>query len=125
MEDDEDLTPFEEEFSRWISRDSYIPRPYGPSRARETAYTPETVTPAPEEIRSLLPQRVIVAPDSPPAAPEMAVRHRKTSAPTPSVATNNEEKKKSFALTPLDKEYYEPEDKIVTQSKLNNFLLNT
>lgn len=125
MEDDEYITPFEEEFSRWMSREPYIPRPFGPARARESAYIPDPITPRPEEMRPLPPPREIHPPESV-AVPEMAIRQRKTSTPLPSVVKKNEEKKKTFALTPLDKEYYEPEHKVVTQSELNfiheNFL---
>lgn len=118
MDDDEDISPFEEEFSRWMSREPYIPRPFAPVRAREPAYISAAITPRPEEVRPLPPPREISPPESIPA-PEMAIRQRKASTPVPSAVMNNEEKKKTFALTPLDKEYYEPEHKVVTQSELN------
>lgn len=123
MEDDEDFTPFEEEFSRWISREPYFPRPYGQVRARDQEYVSDTVTPIPIEVRPLLPPREIIPTKTIPPSPGMSMWYRKTSTPsssTSSVATNDEEKKKAFALTPLDKEYYEPADQIVTQSKWNN-----
>ncbi|KAJ8737639.1 hypothetical protein PYW08_000234 [Mythimna loreyi] len=107
MEDDEELTPFEEEFSRWISREPYVPRSLGPS-----AFVPETISAVPEEIRPLLPPREII-PESTPT-PEMPVQHQESSA-APPVAIDIEEKKKTFALTPRDKEYYEAEVKIEPQ----------
>ncbi|KAH9628010.1 hypothetical protein HF086_017985 [Spodoptera exigua] len=116
MDDDEELNPFVEEFSRWMARDPYVPLKYGQEAAREPAepaYIPETITPAPEEIRPMPPPREIVSPE-PISAPQVDVENHKSSTLAPS-EIGNEQNKKTFALTPLDKEYYEPEDKIVTQ----------
>ncbi|CAH0703545.1 unnamed protein product [Spodoptera exigua] len=116
MDDDEELNPFVEEFSRWMARDPYVPLKYGQEAARESAepaYIPETITLAPEEIRPMPPPREIVSPE-PISAPQVDVENHKSSTLAPS-ETGNEQNKKTFALTPLDKEYYEPEDKIVTQ----------
>ncbi|KAJ8737198.1 hypothetical protein PYW07_000469 [Mythimna separata] len=106
MDDEEDLTPFEEEFSRWISREPYAP-PFGAPQTRD-ADVPETVTPVPEEIQPLPLPKEIIQPESIPA-PEAPVQHQETSTAAPPVPINNEEKKKTFALTPLDNGYYEPE----------------
>uniref|UniRef100_A0A2A4JWA5 Neural proliferation differentiation and control protein 1 n=1 Tax=Heliothis virescens TaxID=7102 RepID=A0A2A4JWA5_HELVI len=110
MDDDEDLTPFEEEFTRWVGREPTIPRTYGP--IREPSYLP--VTPAPEEVRPIPPPRELAPPETLPA-PQAATQQRDISTKTPTVDKKDDNKKKTFALTPLDKEYYEPEDKIVSQ----------
>ncbi|XP_021187563.3 uncharacterized protein LOC110374251 isoform X1 [Helicoverpa armigera] len=109
MDDDEDLSPFEEEFTRWIGREPNVPRTYGP--VRETPYLP---TNAPEDVRPIPPPRELVPPETLPA-PEASAQHREISTKPPTVPTKDEDKKKTFALTPKDKEYYEPEDKIVSQ----------
>lgn len=120
MEEDESLSPLEEEFSRWIDRDRYIPQPYRPMAQEMHAYIPETITPAPEDMQPLPPPREIRP--EPIAEPNpMAIRNHKAPIPPSKITVKDEEKKKSFALTPLDKEYYKREDKIITQSK---FILN-
>ncbi|CAH1647621.1 unnamed protein product [Spodoptera littoralis] len=116
MDDDEELTPFVEEFSRWMARDPYVPLKYGQEAVREPAepaYVPETMTPTPEEIRPVPPPREIVSPE-PISAPQVEARNQVSSTVAPA-KTENEENKKTFALTPLDKEYYEPEEKTDTQ----------
>ncbi|XP_022832531.1 uncharacterized protein LOC111360678 isoform X1 [Spodoptera litura] len=116
MDDDEELTPFVEEFSRWMARDPYVPLKYGQEAIREPAelaYVPEAMTPTPEEVHPVPPPREIVSPE-PISAPQVEARNQVSSTVAPA-KIENEENKKTFALTPLDKEYYEPEDKIETQ----------
>ncbi|XP_075991140.1 uncharacterized protein LOC142986509 isoform X2 [Anticarsia gemmatalis] len=105
-EEEESLTPFDDEFSRWMSQDPYMPRPYeGPVAPRDLPnYIPDS--PGADYVQPLQSPREDIIPAVIPNE-TMAVK-----LPNPIEAR---EKKETFALTPLDKGYYEPEEKIKTQ----------
>ncbi|XP_026730757.1 uncharacterized protein LOC113495950 isoform X2 [Trichoplusia ni] len=117
MDEDEVVIPLEEEFTRWMAQDSYVARPYGleMSNDKPIQYTPDSVGPTPEEVQPLPPPRELVQPETIPEPKVLPSREQELPTPEPTKVITEKEKKKTFALTPLDKEYYEPADNIITQ----------
>ncbi|CAH0578172.1 unnamed protein product [Chrysodeixis includens] len=117
MDEDEVVIPLEEEFSRWMAQDSYVARPYGLdiSNEKPVQYIPDSVGPTPEEVQPLPPPREPAQPEAIPEPKALPSQELAVPTPEPTKVITENEKKKTFALTPLDKEYYEPEDKIIPQ----------
>lgn len=119
-EEEESLAPFDVELSKWMAQDSYILRPYeGPIGPRDLpSYMPDS--PGGENVQVLPPPRDIILPEQiqnrPLPKDPMKVKLLST--------IDEREKKQTFAMTPLDKGYYEPEEQPVQQRKrFDNILI--
>lgn len=124
MDEEEVVMPLEEEYTRWMAQDSYVARPYGLDMSNEkpTQYIPDTVAPTPEEVQPLPSPKELAQSEIIPAPKLLPFLEQEIPSPEPTKVVTEQEKKKTFALTPLDKEYFEPEDKIIPQRK--QFIFN-
>ncbi|CAB3225645.1 unnamed protein product [Arctia plantaginis] len=107
MEDEAALNPIDLEFSRWMSQDPYAERPYeGPIIPRDMPrYMPDSPV---EDVYPLLSPKEVILPDTVPEKEE--VKLPKTVEPRA--------KKENFAMTPLDKGFFEPEDKVIPEQDI-------
>lgn len=106
MEDDVPLNPIDLDLSSWMSQDRYMERPYeGLDIPREmTRYMPDSPV---EDVQPLLSPKDVLLPET---VPEK--EHVKSA-----IAVESREKKQNFAMTPLDKGFFEPEEKVIPERK--------
>lgn len=102
-EEEESLTPFEQEFSRWMTQDPYMPSIISQD-------IPNYVPQSPDSSGG---EDVLTAPLSGQTMEQEPVQNEvKVNQPNP---IDSREEKQSFAMTPLDKGYYEAEEKAILQ----------
>ncbi|XP_049884897.1 protein cab-1 isoform X1 [Pectinophora gossypiella] len=112
MESEEDsLSPYDVELARWYAQGSYIQHIYE-NQVREPFYNSEAMRSSYEEMRPL----VLVA------EPLLPMEYEQEKKRKPFDLTPNDyaiEQRKQFALTPLDKEYYQPNENQVQEPIAN------